>query len=242
MRINSKVWQSRIFIVLMGIGLGWCARFIHAPETEENLPTRTFSEPLPDEVPVDFPIENHSDSTSSIQDFWVEPFSLNSGLHDLDVKTETSVASATFEPHGEQVCASGCALSRNPTESLSSTKFHQLFGEYCAHQLNQNSALDSLLYFGPQTQRHLDAIEADDSMAKSLNAKRVRFLKQQLKFTHAEIAIRVREEDENWSWLAPTIVPLDRRHVFHMNSRRLQPLETSGTLKRVGLNHVWTRL
>jgi len=37
-------------------------------------------------------------------------------------------------------------------------------------------------------------------------------------------------------------VPLDRRHVFEMENEGLQPLVTSGTVKRVGLDHLWTRL
>jgi hypothetical protein len=37
-------------------------------------------------------------------------------------------------------------------------------------------------------------------------------------------------------------VPLDRRHVFKMDTKDLPPLITSGTVKRVGLHHLWTRL
>jgi len=38
------------------------------------------------------------------------------------------------------------------------------------------------------------------------------------------------------------LVPFDRRHVFEMKTNSLQPLVTSGTVKRVGLNHAWIRL
>jgi hypothetical protein len=44
------------------------------------------------------------------------------------------------------------------------------------------------------------------------------------------------------SWLDPTEVPFDRRHVFEMEASGVQPLVTSGTVKRVGLYHLWTRL
>ena len=37
-------------------------------------------------------------------------------------------------------------------------------------------------------------------------------------------------------------VPLDRRHEFDMQVNNVQPLITSGTVKRVGLYHLWNRL
>ena len=42
--------------------------------------------------------------------------------------------------------------------------------------------------------------------------------------------------------MMPERVPLDRRHVFELTPADLQPLVASGTVKRVGLHHIWTRL
>ena len=43
---SGKKWQSRIFIVLAGVILGYLARFIWPPEIQRTLPTREFKEPL----------------------------------------------------------------------------------------------------------------------------------------------------------------------------------------------------
>jgi hypothetical protein len=76
-----------------------------------------------------------------------------------------------------------------------------------------------------------------------LDAERSRFLWNELARSHAHVSIRlVDEHGEIRSWLEPTEVPFDRRHVFNMKTRRVQPLVTSGTVKRVGLYHLWTRL
>jgi len=50
------------------------------------------------------------------------------------------------------------------------------------------------------------------------------------------------EAGEVRSWLPATRVPLDRRHEFDMEVHDVQRLITSGTVKRVGLDHLWTRL
>ena len=52
----------------------------------------------------------------------------------------------------------------------------------------------------------------------------------------------VDEHREIRCWLLPTSVPFDRRHVFELETANVQPLVVSGTVKRVGLNHLWTRL
>ena len=99
-------------------------------------------------------------------------------------------------------------------------------------------ALESLLYFGRQTQALLKE-EGD----WPLDPLRSDFLREQLRTTHAKIEIRlIDEHGEIRTWLPPTRVPFDRRHEFHMEVKNVQPLITSGTVKRVGLYHLWTRL
>ena len=146
---------------------------------------------------------------------------------------------AHFHAHGNIVCASGCAASRHPTEKLDEQSFHELLDQYAGDPMDEtSSALESLLYFGPQTkemiQKHgfgpLDRVRAD-------------FLWSELKVSHALISIRVVDEKGIVrSWLKPTRVPFDRRHEFEMEVDKVQPNETSGTVKRVGLYHLWTRL
>lgn len=233
----------------MGIALGWAARLIIQPPVEEN--NRTFKVPLPDEVPLDFPLERdesedeETEETGASLSSWVEPFDLPSNVAVIGSNYVGSTR-AVFEPHGEEICASGCSLSRHPTENLSRVEFEQLLTTYANGPLSSdNRALESLLYYGTQTKQLLfdkeRSIEA--KLTAALSDRYLNFLDEQLAFTHAEISIRIRDDArEDWSWLEPTIVPLDRRHVFTMTTERLQPLEMSGTVKRVGLQHLWTRL
>lgn len=146
---------------------------------------------------------------------------------------------ALFEPHGEQVCASGCAVSRHPTEELSDASFEDLIQQYANEPMGEESqALETLLFFGPQSLQRLE-----QHGCGVLDQQRFDFLRQELQRTHARIAIRVVDESGVVrTWLPSTRVPLDRRHVFTMDVQNVQPLVTSGTVKRVGLYHLWTRL
>ena len=146
---------------------------------------------------------------------------------------------AHFHAHGEEVCASGCAASRHPTKELTRDYFHELLEQYATEPMDETSfALESLLYFGRQTSELLKE-EGD----YPLDPLRSEFLQDELLKTHAKIEIRVVDEyGEVRSWLAPTRVPLDRRHEFDMQVNNVQPLQTSGTVKRVGLYHLWNRL
>ncbi|MGB7328613.1 MAG: hypothetical protein WBD31_27295, partial [Rubripirellula sp.] len=146
---------------------------------------------------------------------------------------------AIFEAHGETICASGCAASRHPTATLERASFEHLLMRYAAISPNRSSQpLDSLLYYGSQTSAMLDQLGTE-----SLSSAHLDVLREQLSLTHARISIRiVDEQGVVRTWCEPTKVPLDRRHVFSMQTKALPPLVTSGTAKRVGLNHVWARL
>ena len=146
---------------------------------------------------------------------------------------------AHFHAHGNTVCASGCAASRHPTEQLDEQMFYDLLAQYASEPMNEtSSALEALLYFGPQAKSMLEKRGFG-----TLDRERADFLWHELKINHALISIRV--VDENGivrSWLKPTRVPFDRRHEFEMEVNKVQPNQTSGTVKRVGLYHLWTRL
>ena len=146
---------------------------------------------------------------------------------------------ANFHAHGQQVCASGCAASRHPTGVLSKAKYLWLLRRFAEQPTDENSsALETLLYFGRQTQLWMDKLGTRD-----LGAERVALLRRELKRTHAIVRFRIIDEyGVVRVTVPPTRVPLDRRHVFRMETKDLPPLITSGTVKRVGLHHLWTRL
>ena len=146
---------------------------------------------------------------------------------------------ATFHPHGEQICASGCAASDHPTKELTQRRFLQLLVDYSSEEIDPpGKAFEMLLYFGRQT-RSLIGSEGTGS----LDPLRVAVLKRELSYTHAVVSIRlVDEAGAVRASLPPTSVPLDRRHEFELESYDLRSLIASGTVKRVGRDHLWTRL
>ena len=258
--MNSDFLKSRLGLILLGVSLGWIARLVLGAPAEDPGPARTINRPVEsetaDEGVVDIPIIK-SDSDSENEDSetggLVSPIKLpgtfaifGSGKDHLDhvrvnvlFDEQSHDEDAIFEAHGEQQCASGCAVSRHPTTELSTTKFKRLIEQLALGKLdNSNQALEELIYFGTQTRKQIES-DGVGELAK----ERAAFLWDQLTITHAKVSIRVKDETGAVrTWIEPTLVPFDRRHVFDMKTNNVQPLVTSGTIKRVGLNHLWTRL
>ena len=240
----------RLLLVVAGLSLGWLARLILGAPVEDPKPSREIVRPVsePSEEVIDLPIIKESayrDESGIVPPIQI-PGQLPTGLASFNV-TPAAIgttefghdASAIFEPHGEEVCASGCAASRHPTEHLSEETFKQLLTAYTYEPIDQtNNALEELLYYGPQTRKWIETVGVGD-----LDSKRAEFLWEELKLTHANVTIRVTDQSGVIrSWIEPARVPLDRRHVFSMETKQVQSLVTSGTVKRVGLNHAWVRL
>lgn len=146
---------------------------------------------------------------------------------------------AHFHPHGSEVCASGCAASNHPTPELQRAQLTKLLQACAEGPFDEtNHALESLLYYGRQT-----AAMLGDAPARSLDSEQERLLRRELSRTHALVRFRVVDEQGAIRvTMPPTRVPLDRRHVYDMTCKDLPPLVISGTVKRVGLHHLWTRL
>ncbi len=147
---------------------------------------------------------------------------------------------AVPHPHGTAVCSSGCARSNHPTPTLEVDRFYSLIQAYQNHPANQASPpLEELLYYGPQTRELLDQL-----VNPPLDSTHLAFLRRELRRDHCRIEFRVIDEKNQVRvWLDPIVVPLDLRHVFHpLKFHGFQPAEASGTVKRVGLDHVWQRI
>ena len=146
---------------------------------------------------------------------------------------------AESHAHGETMCASGCAASRHPTMRLTPNAFDALLTEYQhSAPTAENEALEKILFYSRQSREHWQR-----QRFACRNPLWQKVLDEELKKTHVLISLRVVDESGAIrSALTDVRVPLDRRHVFEMESDRLQPLVTSGTVKRVGLDHLWTRL
>lgn len=146
---------------------------------------------------------------------------------------------AHWHAHGKQMCQSGCAVSNHPTRDLSRAEFRRLVAEYGASPAGESGpGFEALLYYGKQTR---DLLARDG--ASPLDAEHVRRLTRELSRTHVRVSFRITDADgRRRVSLPPTRVPLDRRHVFTMETVDLQPLVTSGTVKRVGQDYLWVRL
>ncbi len=260
--------KSRLIIVVLGISIGLLARGLFMTQTKP--PERAFA-PAPNLQPKDV-FEHSNDLKllkPKKQDGLIEPIELPPGKvldryvsreellrmarEDLERHFDETAHDerAVHHAHGEKICASGCAASRHPTEHLTKYKFNTLIKKYANEELpkisigpnaekekiDAKTALDELIYFGRQTRKLLLSEKIN------LDQEHYDFLMAQLKHNHAMIEIRVVDEHGVIrTWLPSTKVPFDRRHVFDMEEKNLQPLVTSGTVKRVGLDYLWVRL
>ena len=254
--MKRELFKSRFSLILLGIGVGWLARILLGAPAEEVGPTRTFDRPIEaiDDDILEVSTTSSSRDTTEDESGLVPPIQLpgNFAILDSSGEAETHLTlsslllddyshdeSAVFEAHGEQLCASGCAISRHPTSTLTKEKFERLLTGFADGPMQDtNKFLEELVYFGPQTRKLIQSAGVGQ-----LDSRRAKFLWDQLTYTHARISIRVTDEQGVVrTWIEPTRVPFDRRHVFEMQTNDVQPLVTSGTVKRVGLNHIWARL
>ena len=248
--------QSRISLIFMGVCLGLLARYILGAPAEDESPKMEIDRPLnpavvADDVETKVSVQARVPSEELMSGlvppielpFLANSLVLRDGKYQEQYFSQEMAFShgeaAMFEAHGAQLWASGCAASRHPTGELSDARYWKLISEVESGPMAEtNQALEELIFFGSQTRRQINA-----NGFGNLDSGWAGFLGRQLACSHAEISIRV--TDENGvvrTWVEPTLVPFDRRHVFKMKTNSLQALVTSGTVKRVGLNHAWIRL
>lgn len=188
-----------------------------------------------------FPAPSQSNAQSTSEETVHEPLisPIDSHAFAKGIPDFSHDSAASFHEHGNQVCASGCSLSRHPTDRLSKRRFLALLAQAAAADLNaDNLAFETLLYFGRQTSSMIAACGTPH-----LTDVAARVLADELGRQHARVSIRVIDEHgKKCSWTDDVRVPLDRRHVFDMSTDGLPPIVTSGTVKRVGHDHLWTRL
>lgn len=147
---------------------------------------------------------------------------------------------AIAHPHGKKICASGCAQDQHPTPQLTKAEFQKLMAAFAGEPMTEDSkALQSLLFYGRQSLRMLD--QAGD---QPLDTERAAFLRRELGRTHVYVELRMIDEHGVVRlWNKPARVPLDIRYGFDYQTTDYQEIEEStGTVKRVGLNHLWQRI
>jgi len=101
-----------------------------------------------------------------------------------------------------------------------------------------SEALEALLFHGASTLSLLDNLGGD------LDAEREAFLRTELAHTRAILDVRIVDEfGTERLHLGETSIPLgEKQHLHPHETTSLQPPEVSGTVHRVGLEHLWARL
>jgi hypothetical protein len=142
--------------------------------------------------------------------------------------------------HGKRACASGCAANQHPTPDLLKKEFQRLMALYAQEPISEASeGLEHLLYYGRQSWLYVDLLGTEP-----LDNERAEFLRGELKRQHALVELRVVDEHGVVRvWNKPTRVPLDLRYGFEFETKEFQRIvESTGTVKRVGLYHLWQRI
>lgn len=137
-------------------------------------------------------------------------------------------------------CVGSCSVALDEHPDLSSTAYHDLlkrFGEQPGS--GKSEALETLLFHHARTNELL----LQHGTAE-LDPKRAALLTREAGRTHAWLDVRVIDQrGSERIRLKPTRVPLGiKQHLWPEDRVALQPVEVSGTVKRVGLDHLWTRL
>lgn len=135
----------------------------------------------------------------------------------------------------EEKCATGCAAI--PDTKFSKENFLQTIRTYAKDPLTkQSAALETLLFYGKETQKWL----AETSF---LDKEHMDILQRELQKKHVAISLRIVDENNDLRLeLEPTIVKVGEKYHQHIHKTKdMQEVEISGTIKRVGVDHLWSR-
>jgi len=134
-------------------------------------------------------------------------------------------------------CAS-CGDARHPTPPLLKADYDRLLAQYALEPIQESAALDALCYYGIQTRDMLAQFGTG-----TLDKEREEFLRREVRRTHAFLSVRVIDEHGvvRVSMMRKR-VQFDRRSHHEVDEVvDVVPPEISGTVKRVGLYHIWAR-
>ena len=99
-----------------------------------------------------------------------------------------------------------------------------------------SEALDTALYFGPQTLTMLDAHGAGP-----MNAEQEAALRAELARTHVDVEFRLVGDDGQVHGLIAENTPIGVKQHLGMEAGPLGHVEVNGTVVRVGPAHLWSR-
>ena len=137
-----------------------------------------------------------------------------------------------------EACRTGCSLAKHDIPAFTRGDFEKALRAYAQEPAEaSSSALDTLLFYGPDTRHFIDKHGTG-----ALPAGHAAFLKRQLERDHAIVEIRMVEASGRVRIAyGPARVPLGQKEHLQPQGHDLQPLEINGTVMRTGLYHLWSR-
>ncbi len=145
-------------------------------------------------------------------------------------------------PEDPNCSASGCGAIPDDTPELTHAGLEELLAAYSAERADVPSEpLENILFHFESARAH---ITADPSLLEGLPIDHAAILQRELRRDTARVEIDVIDEHgilrlhlDQRGW------PIGHKHhVLVHESAAIQPPEASGTVKRVGLHHLWTRM
>ncbi|RMG08010.1 MAG: hypothetical protein D6731_22605 [Planctomycetota bacterium] len=139
-------------------------------------------------------------------------------------------------------CVGSCATASDGPAPLGAERVRALLAAFAREEPRGAGPAGEALLF------HHAAVRAflAQGGAGPLDAERAAFLRRELARDHAWIEVRVVDaEGTERLRMRPRRVPLDEKQHLHAGPDervRLPSLEVSGTVRRVGLDHLWTRI
>ena len=133
-------------------------------------------------------------------------------------------------------CNTVCSLDQAPKLTLTETELAELLAAWSQEAMRAPTlALETLLFHGDSTLTLLDG--------QDLPPERRSFLEHELSRDQAILEMRlVDDTGATRGELKPTMVDLsEKQHLSFQGTGSLGSLVTGGKVKRVGLNHLWSR-
>lgn len=152
---------------------------------------------------------------------------------------ESADAVAPVSSEDDPTCVGSCsAVSDGPSKS-DPAKIRGWLAEYAKQPMSSESpALEALLFHREATKLELLSVEG-----LSLDEGRAAFLERELQRSTAFLEVRVRDAAGKVRVHLPERrVALDEKQHIETENDLAQHVEYSGTVKRVGLDHLWVRL
>ena len=142
-----------------------------------------------------------------------------------------------------EVCATGCAAVPAPDLALTRNEFAGLVEAFADEPLAAGSpALERLLFHGAAAREWIGFLGSDALAA--LDVERAAFLERELERNLALLSVRVTDTNGVVRFALERVpLPLAEKQHLHPNGAvALQLPEISGTVQRVGVQHLWARL